>query len=287
MLWKPKSCSQINRLVKTIENIEKVYLNSYSVLLEEYNMYLLFKNNNSEHNKQPCTDTYINSDIQMKIYNIRQSLQAMTVNIRFMDDLIRNSSNNCIDDVNSTFNVLLKEAKVFNELISTLQIYILKPSKDNKNKILLPDTNCIEDIKHDETEINLNKICEDELFVGISEKPVGEANSTFCNEIIFDKSNNHNLMLELNIALKNKQMEWKLRESKLLEKHPQFNDSFNEEDNDEELDQLTNKTRKVDLLPNEMYSMQLSNGFANDIANIACKWNPTIECFGDDNDSDS
>jgi len=289
ILWKPESSSQINHLFETIQNIEKVYSNLYSILHEEYNMYLLFKNNIKQ-NIQPRTDINTNSDLKMKIYTVRQSLQTMMVHVRYLDDLIHNSSNNYVDDINSTLNILLKEASVYNKLISALQIYILKTNKDNKNeKITQPINNeCIEKVEHRETE-SINKVCEDELFIGVSEKSVEAADNTFCDEVIFDKSNNYNLMLELNIALKNKQIEWNAREYKLLEKHPQLIDLFNEEDSDKEVNLYTNKTCKkaLDMLPNENYSIQPTSCFANEIATIARKWNTGMESFGDDTDSDS
>lgn len=288
ILWKPDSCSQINHLIDTIQNIEKMYSNSYSVLLEEYNIYFLFKNNYIELNKQPCTDTYINSDLKMKVYTVRQSLQAMMVHIKYMDDLIHNSQKNCIDNLNNTLDILVKESNVFNELISALKIYILKSSQDDKkNKILFSS---IEDVKSTEVveSINDNNVCEDELFIGVSEEPIVEADNTFCDEVIFDKSNNYNLMLELNMALKNKQTEWNIRERKLLEKH-QIIESIINTNSNEEHNPYTNKIRKepIDLPPNQNDIIQPNNDFANEIAMIACKWNTPMESFGDVTDSDS
>jgi len=206
-----------------------------------------------------------------------------------MEDSIENSSAYSADDINNTLNVLVKEGNVFNELISSLQIYILKTNNDQTDKTILTNDS-IGVIDHIDTETNepIKEVCEDELFFGVSEEPTEKKENTFCDEIVFDKSNNHNLMLELKVALKDKQEEWKQRECKLLEKHPQLNDFSDDEECNEKHVQYINKVRKVaiDLPPNESFPMQLPDkSFASEIAMIACKRNTAIECFGDDSDS--
>lgn len=290
-LWTPRSFFHVNRLIKTIGKIEEVYSNSCDVLYDEYNVYSMFKNNTKEHSKQPVQGTNINSDLKLKIYSIRQFLQNMMVHVRFMEDSIENSSAYNIDDINSTLNVLVKEVSVFNELISTLQINILKRNNNQTDKtILTNDTTGVTDHIDTETNEPIKEVCEDELFFGVSEESTEKMDNTFCNEVIFDKSNNHNLMLELKVALKDKQAEWKQRECKLLEKHPQLNDlSDDDECNDTQV-QYLNKVRKValDLPPDENFPMQLpGKSFASEIAMVACKRNTTIDCFGDDSDSNS
>lgn len=260
-----------------------MYSNSYNVLFEEYNIYSLFKNNN----KQPDKNINFNSDLKLKVYNIRQFLQNMMVHVRFMEDSVEKSSKCCTDDMNNTLNILVKEANVLNELISTLQIYILKTNKDHKEE---KTYNPIDEIDHVDIETNetTNIIPEDELFFGVSEELTEEMTNTFSEEV-FDKSNNKNLMLELKVALKEKQEEWKHRECKLLEKHPQLNDLLLEEEHDQKDNDYIHKVRKVasDLPFNENISMQLpSVNFANEIAMVACKWNTVIESYSDDSDSD-
>lgn len=283
VLWTPKSSSQINRLIKTIGEIEKMYSNSYDVLFEEYNMYSLFKNKN----KPPDKNVDLNSDLKLKVYNIRQFLQNMMVHVRFMEDSVEKSSERCTDNINNTLNVLVKEANVLNELISTLQIHILKTNNENeKDKTYNP----IDVISPIDIEINepTNIIQEDELFFGVSEELTEEMTNTFCDEV-FDKSNNKNLMLELKVALKEKQEEWKQRECKLLEKHPQLNDLIEEEEPNQTDNDYIHKVRKVasDLPFNENVSLQSpSINFANEIALVASKWNTVIESYSDDSDSD-
>ncbi|CAH1732545.1 unnamed protein product [Aphis gossypii] len=287
-LWTPYSYFHVNRLIKTISEIEKVYLNLYNVLYDEYKVYSMFKNNNTLENK-PVQSNNTNSDLKLKIYSIRHFLQNMMVHVRFMEDSIENSSVFNIDDINNTLNVLVKESNVFNELISTLQINILKTNNHQTDKtVLTNDSSSV--IDNIDTEINepIKEVCEDELFFGVSEESTEKMENTFCNEEVFDKSNNHNLMLELKVALKDKQDEWKQRECKLLEKHPQLNDFSEDEECNEKHVQYLNKVRKValDLPPNESFSMQLPDkSFASEIAMIACKRNTAIECFGDDSDS--
>ncbi|CAI6358990.1 unnamed protein product [Macrosiphum euphorbiae] len=289
-LWTPHSFFHLNRLIETISKIEEIYSNLYSVLYDEYNVYSMFKNNTIEHTKQPVQCTNINSDLKLKIYSIRQFLQNMMVHVRFMEDSFENSSACNIDDINSTLNGLLKDVSVLNELISTLQINILKKNNNQRDKsILTNDSIGVTDHIDIETNEPIKEICEDELFFGVSEEPTENMENIFCNEVIFDKSNNHNLMLELKVALKDKQAEWKQRECKLLEKHPQLNDlSDDDESNETQQVRYINKVRKValDLPPNESFSMQFPDkSFASEIAMVACKRNTAIECFGDDSDS--
>jgi hypothetical protein len=281
----------MNRLIETIEEIEKVYSNSYDVLYDEYNIYSLFKNNNMKHDKYSGKDTNT-SDLKLKICSIRQFLQNMMVHVKFMEDSIEdNTSTHCTDNINSTLNVLVKEVNIFNELISKLQIYCLKTCNDDmKDKVNLTN-NQIEVVDYTEKEtIEPDKgICKDELFFGISEEVTEIIDNKSCNEEIFDKSNNHHLMLELKVALKNKQEEWKQREEKLMEKHPLFNDLSEEEKCDEKKNIYINKVRKValDLPPDERFPIQLPcKNFADEIAMVACKWNTEIKSFGDDSDSD-
>lgn len=284
VLWTPKSSSQINRLIKTIGAIEKVYSNSFDVLFEEYNIYSLFKNNN----KPPDKNINFNCDLKLKVYNIRQFLQNMMVHVRFMEDSVEKSSEYCTDDINNTLNILVKEANVLNELISTLQIHILKTNNDIKKDKTYNPIDVIDPIDV-ETNEPTNIIHEDELFFGVSEELTEEMTNTFCDEV-FDKSNNKNLMLELKVALKEKQEEWKQRECKLLEKHPQLNDLIDEEEPNQSENDYVHKVRKVvsDLPFNESISMQLpSINFANEIAMVASKWNTVIESFSDDSDSDA
>lgn len=289
VLWTPHSYFHVNRLIKTIGKIEEVYSSSYNVLYDEYNVYSMFKNNTMNHSKQPIQGTNINSDLKVKIYSIRQFLQNMMVHVRFMEDSIESSSANNIDDINSTLNVLVKEVSVFNELISTLQINILKRNNNQTDKTILTNDS-FGVTEHIDTETNetIKEVCEDELFFGVSEEPTEKFENTFYNEVIFDKSNNHNLMLELKVALKDKQAEWKERECKLLEKHPQLNELSDDDECNETHERYINKVRKValDLPPDERFSMQLpAKSFASEIAMVACKRNTAIECFGDDSDS--
>jgi len=285
----------MNRLIVTIGKIEKIYSNSYYVLSEEYNIYSLFKNNSIEYTKLSSNDTYVNSDLKSKVYSVRQLLQNMMVHVRFMEDSL-NNSNYCSDDINNTLNALIKEVSIFNELVSNLQIYILKTTNNchkKDNTILMDDQSTVEG--QTDTVINkpIKEVCEDELFFGISEELSTEVtDSILCNEEVFDKSNNRNLMLELKMALKDKQEEWKYRECKLLQKHPQLNDLNNAEENNEKQqnDEYINKVRKValNLAPNETFPMQLPDKcFANEIAMVACKWNTEIQSFGDDSDTDT
>lgn len=282
VLWTTNSSSQINRLIITIGEIENVYSNSYDVLFEEYNIYSLFKNNNKQRDK----NTNSNSDLKLKIYNVRQFLQNMMVRVLCMEDSVEKSSKCSIDDINKTLNVLVKEVNVLNELISTLQIYNLKTNNDHdKGKTYDP----IEVDDHIDTETNesIKVIREDELFFGVSEELTEKMSNTFCEEV-FDTSNNKKLMLELKVALKEKQEEWKRRECKLLEKHPQLKDLPDEEECNQNHNDYINKVRKVtsDLPLNEVISMQLPNSFANEIAMVAGKWNTVIESISDDSDSD-
>lgn len=296
VLWTPNSSLQMNRLIETIDEIEKVYSNSYEVLYEEYNIYSLFKNNNVNQNKYPVKDTNT-SDLKSKICSVRQFLQNMMVHVKFIEDSIEdNTSTYCDDKVNSTLNVLVKEVNVFNELISKLQIYCLKTSNDDQKNKTNSTNDPIEVVDHAEKKIieePVKEICEDELFFGVSEEITEEADNKCYDEEIFDKSNNHNLMLELKVALKNKQEEWKQRENKLMEKHPLLNDLSEKEEEEEECNEkqneYINKVRKIalDLPLNERFPMQLPcKSFADEIAMVACKWNTEIKSFGDDSDSD-
>lgn len=295
VLWTPKSSSQMNLLIDTIRKIGEVYSNIYNVLSEEYNVCSLFKNNKVERNEQPNKSTNTNPDLKLKMYNVRQFLQNMMVHVRFMEDTVEDSSKFCVDDINKTLNVLMKDINVFNELISTLQIYILKTNdSDKKSKIVLENKTAEVNDHVDAENDTVNVVSEDELFFGVSEELAEEVDNKCYGEEIFDKSNNQHLMSELKVALKNKQDEWKEREFKLLEKHPQLNVSSDcsdeEDDSNEEKNQYTSKVRKValDLPSSENFSMQLpSQNFANEIAMVACKWNAAIESFGDNSDSDT
>ncbi|XP_025191236.1 uncharacterized protein LOC112591595 isoform X2 [Melanaphis sacchari] len=287
-LWTSNSSFHVNRLIETIGKIEKIYSNLYDLLYNEYNIYSMFKNT-TKHSNQPVQDNNTNSDLKLKLYSIRHFLQNMMVHVRFIEDSTENSSTYSIDDINNTLNVLVKEANVFNELISTLQIYILKTNNHHTDKTILTNDS-IGVIDHIDTKIDepIKEVCEDELFFGVSEEPTENMENTFCNEEVFDKSNNHNLMLELKVALKDKQEEWKQRECKLLERHPQLNDFSDDEEFNEKHVQYINKVRKVavDLPSNESFSMRLPDkNFASEIAMIACKRNIAIESFGDDSDS--
>lgn len=299
ILWTFNSHLQINHLIETVAKFEEVYLDAHNVLLGEYNQSLLFKNNNIEQSKSIPGDstTHSNLDLKSKMYNVRHFLQNMMVHMRFMEDSIENSSESYINDITSTLNVLIKEINTFNEYVSNLQIYILKTTNNNHkiNKTVSTDNHYNEEIDHIVTNTNepIKRVCEDELFFGVSEElGIEPADSKILNEEIFDKSNNHELMLELKVALKDKQAEWKHRECKLLEKHPHLNVLSEEIENNEkpQPDEYTNKIRKttLDFPPNENFPMQLPNtGFANEIAMIACKWNTNIQSFGDDSDSDT
>lgn len=289
VVWTPKSFSKINSLIDTISKIEKDYSNSYNILYEEFNVYSLFKNNNISHNIQPDINT--NSDLKLKVYNIRQHLQSIMVNVKYIEDSIDNCSKYSVDDINITLNILLKDINVFNELVSALQIYVLKKNNNQKDhQTLLTNTNCIKVNDHLSTKNNkpIKAICEDELFLGISDKFTDKADSKLCNEMVFDKSNHHNLMLELKVALKVKQDEWKIRENKLLEKYPQLSEcELSDEENNIDYE-YSNKIRKVacNLPPNENFSVGFpSKSFANEIAMVACKWNSTIDSLGDESDS--
>lgn len=289
VLWTSKSFSQLNHLIETISQVEKIYANSYGALLEEYNVYSLFVNNNVERDKLPNDGVDINSDLKLKVSTIRQFLQNMMVHVRFMEDSIENITKCKIDDLNDTLNILAKEANVFNELISTTQIYILKANNCKKDDAtrLVDNTSEIIDQEDIETNEPVKSIFEDELFFGISEEHCEDEPTKCCNEDVFDKSNNQNLMLELKVALKDKQNEWKQRESKLLKKHPQCEDSSDEEESTEKL--YIEKVRKValDLPSSEGFSFQFpSKNVANEIATVASKWNTKIESFGDNSDSD-
>lgn len=291
VLWTPNSSSQMNHLIETIDEIEKVYSNSYDVLYDEYNIYSLFKNNNMKQDKHPGKDTNT-SDLKLKIHSIRQFLQNMMVHVKFMEDSIEdNTSTYYTDNINSTLNVLVKEVNIFNELISKLQIYCLRKCNDDKKDKVNLTNDHIEVVDYTEKEtIDPDKeICKDELFLGISEEVTEVVDNKCCDEDVFDKSNNHNLMLELKVALKNKQEEWKQREDKLMEKHPLFNDLSEEEECNEKQNEYINKVRKValDLPPDERFPIKLPcKSFADEIAMVACKWNTEIKSFGDDSDSD-
>lgn len=299
ILWTSNSSLQINHLIETVGKFEKVYLDAHNVLIEEYNQYLLFKNNNIDKNKLISDNSANDSniDLKSKMYNVRHFLQNMMVHMRFMEDSIENSSESCIDDITSTLNVLIKEINIFNEYVSNLQIFILKSTNNihKINKTVSTDNHYNEEIDHIVTNTNdpIKCVCEDELFFGISEElGIEPANSKILDEELFDKSNNHELMLELKVALKDKQAEWKHRECKLLEKHPHLNVLSDEIENNEkpQPDEYTNKIRKttLDFPSTENFPMQLPNtDFANEIAMIACKWNTNIQSFGDDSDSDT
>ncbi|VVC36528.1 Hypothetical protein CINCED_3A022662 [Cinara cedri] len=291
VLWTPKSYSELNNLIKFIGELEKVYSNLYNILSEEYNIYSLFKHSNNLKNIHLNNNS--NFDFKSKVYSIRQVLQNMMIHLRVMEDLIEMPSNYCNDSINASVSILVKESTVFNELISTFQIDILKANKEKKNEIILSN-NAINVTKNNSLEENndpIKFVC-DELFFGVSEKISEETNDTFFGEEIFDKSNNHNLILELKVALKEKQMEWKQREEKLQKEHIQLNDLSDEENFHENHfvnNQSINSIRKValDMEPDNSFSMQLpSENLANEIASIASKWNTEIESFGDDSDSD-
>lgn len=294
ILWTPNSYSQINHLIETVGKIEKTYSNSYKILWEEYSVYILFKNN-TEYNKQSSNESDINSDLKSKVYSVRQFLQNLMVHVRFMEDSIENSSKYCIEDLNSTLNVMIKELGFFNQLVTSLQIHTLKITNKNviKSKTVVNDYNN-EESDHAEpiSSEMIKDVYKDELFFGISEELAEpyDKNQTI-DEEIFDKSNNQNLILELKTALKSKEIEWKHREDMLVEKHPQlYNLSDEKKDNEmHNHNTYSNKVRKValDLPPDESFPMQLPNKcFANEIAQVASKWNTTIQSFGDDSDSD-
>lgn len=290
VLWKPDSSSNVNHLIKTFGEFEQIYSSSYSILYEEYNLYLLFKNNNTEHDKLvPSGSMNAVSDLKSKVYSIRHFLQNMMVHVRFMEDSIESSPESCTNDLTNTLNVLVKEVGIFNEFISSLQIKVLKTLNKSSaiQNTILSNEPC--DDKND-TEINntFDSVCEDELFVGVSEESgIDSADCKVLNDEVFDKSNNRDLILELKVALENKQVEWKIRENKLLEKNPHLK---NYEEINEILQQEknSNKIRKVALdLPFEEGNniMQLpSTSFANEIAMIACKWKTDIKSIGDDSD---
>lgn len=298
VLWIKDSCLHINHLIKIVGGFEQIYSDSFNILYEEYNLYLLFKNNNIEHSKPvPSISANSISDLKSKVYSVRHFLQNMMVHVRFMEDSIENSSESCISDLTSTLDVLVKEVCVFNEFISNLQINILKTSNKSHTKHNPMLSNELCDDKNDYTATEMNQtsdsICEDELFVGISEElGVESADCKALDKEIFDKSNNRDLILELKVALENKQVEWKIREEKLLEKHPHLIDSSDYEEINEisQQDKNANKIRKVVLdlpLDEGKAIMQLPNtSFANEIAMIACKWNTDIKSIGDDSDSD-
>lgn len=291
VFWTPRSFSQINHLIKFIGEVEKVYSNSYNILSEEYNIYSLFKHSNIAKKNQLNNNT--NFDLKSKVYSIRQVLQNMMIHLRVMEDSIEIPSNYCNDSINAKVGILVKEMAVFNELISTFQIDILKRNKEKKNEIV-SSNNTIDVTKNNSTEENddpIKLVC-DELFFGISEKIAEEKNDQFFGEEIFDKSNNHNLMLELKVALKEKQIEWKHREEKLQKQHIQLDDMSDEENCHENYfvnNQSINNIRKValDIEPDKIFPMQLPcKSLANEIACIATKWNTEIESYGDDSDSD-
>jgi len=292
----PDSCLHVNHLIKIVGRFKQIYSDSYNILYEEYNLYLLFKNNYNEHRK-PVPSISAISDLKSKVCSVRHFLQNMMVHVRFMEDSIENSSESCISDLTSTLNVLVKEVCVFSEFISSLQVNILKTSNKNHttHNPMLSNELCDDKNDYIATEMNQtsDKVGEDELFVGISEEVgVESADCKVLDEEIFDKSNNRDLILELKVALENKQVEWKIREEKLLEKHPHLTDSSDYEEINEISQQgkSANKVRKVVLdLPIDEGKeiMQLPNtSFANEIAMIACKWNTDIKSIGDNSDSD-
>lgn len=293
MFWTPKSSSQINHLIKFIGEIEKIYSNSYNILSEEYDIYSLFKHSNIVKNNNLNNNS--NFDLKSKVYNIKQVLQNMMIHLRVIEDSIETTpSKYCNDSINATVNILVKEMTVFNELISTFQIDIFKTNKEKKNEILLSN-NVIDVTKNNSSEENDNpiKFIRDELFIGVSEKIAEEKDNKFVGDDIYDKSNNHNLMLELKVALKEKQIEWKQREEKLQKQHIELDDIPSDEDNcyanNFVNNQSINSIRKVafDMESDISFPMQLPcKSLANEIACIASKWNTEIKSFGDDSDSD-
>lgn len=295
VFWTSNSSSQMNRLIEIIRNIEQIYSNLFNVLSEDYNVYSLLKKNGIDHIKQSDADININSDLKIKVHTVRQSLQNLMIHVKFIEDSVENSSKYCIDDVNNTLNALVKETKVFNELVSALQIYVLKTNNVDNKKDQITLHKGEENTPDPEINEPINEVSEDQLFFGVSEQLPEESDNTFCDEEIFDKSNNQSLILELKVALKDKQLEWKTREFKLLEKHPQLNslsdhDVENGDLSDSNKQEYVNKTRKVaqDMPPDDNFSLQLpSKSFANEIAMVASKWNTTFQSYGDNTDSDS
>lgn len=287
IIWTSKSYLQINKLIKNMKNVEKMYLDYYNVLSEEYNIFSLFKNKNINYSSQINDNNNINSDLKLKIYNLRSNLQNIVVLVRFLEDSIESSCYS-INDLNSKLDILLKETNHFSELISTLQIYILKRNNNIKNNTPML-INCIKEINND---IEMNKstdvVCEDQLFFGISEEYTEKMVNTIPDENIFDISNNRNFMSELKIALKDKQNEWKKRETKFLEIYPELSQM-----NDEEDCEKSNYIKQINELeyniPSEhTLTTQLFNkNIANEAAVIASKWNSIIESFNDNSNSDS
>lgn len=292
VLWTPKSYSKINNLINYIGEVEKVYSNTYNILSEEYDIYSLFKHNNIVKNNH-LNNNNSTIDLKSKVYSIRQVLQNMMVHLRVMEDLIEMPSNYCNDTINATVSILVKEMTIFNELISTFQIGILKTNKEKNNEIVVSNSTINETKNNSSEKIDdpIKSVC-DELFFGVSEKIAEEPDNKFFGEEIFDKSNNHNLMLELKVALKEKQIEWKQREEKLQKQHIQLIDDISDEEYCHENyfvnNKSTNNIRKValDNEPDYNYSMQPCESLASEIACIASKWNTEIESFGDDSDYD-
>lgn len=271
-----------------MNNIEKIYLSCYNDLSEEYNIFSLFQNKNTNYNNQINDNNHINSDLKLKIYNLRSNLQNIIVLVRFLEDYFETSCYS-INDLNSKLNVLLKETNNFSELISTLQIYILKRNSNIKNDIPL----LINSTKEIDNDIEMNEstdiVCQqDQLFFGISDEFTEKIDNTILDKKIFDISTNHNFMSELKIALKDKQNEWNKRESKLLKLHPELN-YINDEEQCETSDDIK-KNNKLELgTPNNDYSITtqlIDKNIANEVAIIASKWSSVIKSF-DNSDSDS
>lgn len=295
VFWTANSSSQMNRLIAIIRNIEIVYSKSFNVLSEDYIVYSLFKKNGIDHIKQSDEDISINNDLKMKVYTVKQSLQNLVIHVKCIEDSIEKSLTHCIDDVNNTLNTLVLETKHFNELVSALQIYVLKTNRVENKKDKLTFCKDEENILDPEINEPINEVFKDQLFFGISEQPLEESDNIFGEEEIFDKSNNQSLILELKVALKDKQLEWKTREFKLFEKHPQLKNLSNPDveycdKSDFNKQEYENRIRKVAhyMSPDEIFSLQLPNKcVANEIAIVASKWNTVFQTYGDNTDSDS
>ncbi|XP_050437957.1 uncharacterized protein LOC126844129 isoform X3 [Adelges cooleyi] len=294
-LWTSNSSGQMNFLIATIRELQKVYYESFIILSEEYNVYSMFKSNKVDQGKFKQNVDDVHSDLKSKVISVRQYLQNMVVHVRFIEDSVESKPKSSIVDLNDTINVLVKEVNAFNELVSNLQVYILKTNSKNEymeNK--LPSEPIKENLEN-ETEASEAPPApqEDELFFGVSGELQKDIDNKCYHDDIFDKINNESLISELKVALKEKQDEWKDRESKLLKKHPQLNNTSSDDKTSDESEHLeeVHKVRKVarDFPPEEGFPMALPDkNFANEIAGVACRWNNTvIESFGDNSGSDT
>ncbi|XP_050530071.1 uncharacterized protein LOC126899322 isoform X2 [Daktulosphaira vitifoliae] len=293
VLWKVNCTAQINYLFSSITNLNKVYCDLNGPLYEEFNVYSLFTNNKNYNHGNEKKDV-IDSDLKSKIVSVRQHIQKMMVHIKFIEDSF-DSDSKPNQELNVSLDKLSKEAHVFNELISTLQIHILK--YNNKNYIneenLFENTiNINQEIDKKYDEVNFNNSCEDELFFGISDDKSLEVENTCNNNEIYDTAHNANLIMELRVALQGKQIEWQERESNLLKKHPELSKNVShDESTDSEEYEAKHSIRKVarDFPLENVFPMALPiQNFANDIASIASTWNNiAVESFGNDSDTES